>query len=100
MKHLKLYEVYQNYKWGDKLKEIEFMNSLKKGDYVLISCEDYELKNELMILTNDPIKTADGFMVEAADRMMRIMPYFDYEIVKKLTPEEAEFLISVNKYNL
>ena len=99
MKYLFEYSEFSDHWRSDK--DIEFMNSLEKGDYVLITCDDHGLKNNVMILTTDPEETADGFTVHAKDiNGGHYKTYYDHEIVKKLTPEEAEYLIAINKYNL
>ena len=93
MKYIKLFE--------DRVDDIEFMNSLKKGDYVIIDSELYDLEDEVMILTSEPFMYADGFTVQAKDATNEIIEvFYDYEIVRKLTPQEAEFRITTKKYNL
>lgn len=75
---------------------------LKKGDYVLVTCPDLDVDNEVVILTNDPELTNDGFVIHAkgANDYLPYHTYYDYEIVKKLTPNEVEFYSTVKKYNL
>jgi len=77
--------------------------ALKKGDYVIISSFDLGVINELMILDEDPQLNNDGFTVVAQNpfnQRTMLNTFYDYEIVKKLTPEEAEFQMNLKKYNL
>ena len=81
----------------------KFANTLKSGDYVLINCKDYNVNNEVMILSGEPSLHSEGFTIVAyklGSSENTAETFYDYEIVKKLTPQEAELYIATNKYNL
>lgn len=82
----------------NKYKEVK---KYRTGDYVLITCDDFNFKDELMIISEKPKLNQDGFTIDArGEEDIEDYTFYDYEIVKKLTPIEAELYKNAKKYNL
>lgn len=79
----------------------EEKKKFRRGDYILVTCDDFNFKDELMRISEEPKITHDGFTIEArAEDDIEDYTFFDHEIVKKLTPREAELYKNAKKYNL
>ena len=84
-------------------EELDVINidNIKRGDYVFISCDTYDLEEEPMEVTSNPEKTYDGFSIHARDlKGGHYETYYDYEIERKLTSKEIEYYKNIAKYNL
>ena len=78
------------------------LDNLKVGDYVLVNIPDFEGIDEARIVTEID-KNFDGFTVTAVPidgSEAEIAVFYDYEITKILSPEEAQFYSSLKKYNI
>lgn len=78
------------------------LDNLKVGDYVLVNIPDFEVIDEARIVT-EIYKNIDGFTVTAVPidgSKAEIVVFYDYEITKILSPEEAQFYSSLKKYNI
>lgn len=92
MKYLKTYE-----KWIDK--------KYKKGDYILVY--DEQSRSNCYVRIVDDISNSSNYYM-ASDynyngKELSRYPIFDYEIVRKLTPDEIEDIkakITARKYNI
>ena len=76
----------------------------KKGDYVLITSDDYDFINEPMIISKNP----ELLGMSGTDFIIRAkMPddiedysFYDYEIIRKISKKEAEMILAAKKYNI
>lgn len=93
MKYIKTYEYVK----------IDYDN-INKGDYVMITCDDYNIKKEIMIVHSKQTKrhgyTIDVHKIDDTIKDGYRYTIFDYEIVKKISQEDAELYINTKKYNL
>lgn len=90
MKYIKTLENQINYK------------NINRGDYVIVTCTDYNLQEEIMIV-NSKQQTPDGFNIRArllSDMIEDGYTIFDHEIVEKISPKQAEIYLTAKKYNL
>lgn len=85
MKHLKTYEML-------------YPDDIKVGDYVLVTCEYHNLKDEPMIIDDYP-KYDLIYAIPVNDKERVYELQFD-DIVKKLTKKEVELYSNLKKYNL
>ena len=102
MKYLKTYEGHDKQYYAD-IKELHRLaKTYKAGDIVIINCPDLGVNNEAMVLSKDAIKHKEGFTVHAyrLGTTDQGLEFYDYEIVKKISPREAELYRDINKYNL
>lgn len=78
----------------NKYKEAK---KFKKGDYILVTCDDFNFKDEFMRISEDPDLTHDGFTIKArGPEDIEDYTFYDHEISKKLTPSEVRMYLDVN----
>jgi hypothetical protein len=95
MKYIKYFETRD-----EKIDSL--FKSLKEGDYVIVNAPIINVHNELMKLKTDPEKSGSYYFTISALSLKdgSYQSFYEYEIVKKITPEEAEIMIDTAKYNL